>query len=144
MKHLKTTFCLVFVLLQAGYVNPVKTTDYSEPPAKSLNCIESTLDVKIGILDPFLSAKIPPSGYDILNNKQTGTAFVTIRSNKQGYDVYVDSMFGETEGVNEPRDGRITIRVAGNLNHNIKIVKGDYSNDKNIFCERDGSYNIDL
>ncbi|MCU0637312.1 MAG: hypothetical protein MUE87_01620 [Methanothrix sp.] len=101
--------------------------------------MKSAIDVETKIMES-------PSNSRILSNDihlvVPGIATVTILSNKTGYDVYVDSSFSETEGSNEPMDGKIVIYVAGNTYHNISIAKerDNYYNNKSMNFETDRSY----
>ncbi len=101
----------------------------------------SAIDAAIETIKCFPLEVISSNG---LHLKRPGTAIVTIESSIQGYQVYVDDAFIDTEGLTEPLDGQITIRVDGDLNHNIRIVKGGYSRDVTKYFEMDKSYTINL
>jgi hypothetical protein len=160
LNEMRVVFSLLIVILIAIQTIPINAKDNSvslfasmdwKKPDHYISVDESSLgqrwldgsviDGKIKTTNSFPLSGISSNDLCL---KRPGTAIVTITSPIKGYQVFVDNSSIDAEGLTEPLDGQITIRVDGNLNHNIKIVKGSYSRETTSYFKMGDLYVINF
>ncbi len=80
---------------------------------------------------------LPPSTPISTNGDSTATI---ISQGMRGYQVFLDGNYIGTEGTGgDPLDGKFTLRVVGNQNHEVRVYDGQFNYPKSMFFERGGT-----